>query len=116
MWLLGALSERVPSELSSIIGSFQIMHGIGMYHTHMRPDRDEFVTVNWENMKSSKRKEFEKCESNCDTHGAPYDCDSVMHYASNQMSKNKKDTLSKIEQCCWNFFLDSLTIKGGHDV
>ena len=67
-----------------------------MYHTHMRPDRDDFVTVNWNNIVSGKKGEFENCRQLCDTHGSPYDCDSVMHYASNQMSKNGKDTLSKM--------------------
>ena len=80
------------------MNSFQILHGIGMYHTHMRPDRDDVITINWNNISSSKKKEFEKCTGNgkkCDTYGSPYDCDSVMHYASNQMGKGGKTTISE---------------------
>ena len=32
-----------------------------MYHTHMRPDRDDVITINWDNISPSKKKEFEKC-------------------------------------------------------
>ena len=31
----------------------------------------------------------------CDTYGSPYDCESVMHYASNQMGKGGKTTISE---------------------
>ena len=76
----------------------KILHGIGMYHTHMRPDRDDFISINFNNISSGKKKEFEKCTGNgkkCDTYGSPYDCDSVMHYASNQMGKGGKTTISE---------------------
>lgn len=49
----------------------------------------------WENVLSDKVKEFEMCIGGCccQTWGYPYDCESIMHYAKNQMSKNGKDTL-----------------------
>ena len=38
---------------------------------------------------------FEFCSGNwnCDTWGYSYDCDSIMHYAKDQMSKSGKDTI-----------------------
>ena len=29
----------------------EIMHGVSFYHTHMRRDRDEFVIINWDNIR-----------------------------------------------------------------
>merc|ERR1711971_2594 len=81
----------------------EILHGVGMYHTHMRPDRDDFVTINMQNVRGKQKSQFKKCDPKhvtCDTHGHPYDCDSVMHYASNQMSKNGKDTITSKKSSC----------------
>ena len=79
-----------------IIYSLQILHGIGLYHTHTRRDRDQYITINSTNIAASRKNEFDVCESNCQTYGTPYDCDSVMHYASNQMAADKdKATISE---------------------
>lgn len=74
----------------------QIMHGFSMYHTHKRPDRDQHIRVLWNNISPGKEPQFEYCSGCCcDTWDEPYDCSSVMHYASNQMSSNGRDTLGK---------------------
>ena len=28
-----------------------LFHTLGRYHEHQRPDRDDYVTINWENIK-----------------------------------------------------------------
>ena len=76
---------------------FQIVHGFTQFHMHTHPDRDSHVTINWDNIISSRKGEFTKCTGppHCNPHWLKYDCDSVMHYASDQMSRNRKATISK---------------------
>ena len=65
-------------------------------HTHTRPDRDQHVRVNFDN--AINHDEFKLCEGCCcEPNGIPYDCDSVMHYAKNQMGKAGLDTLEAVD-------------------
>ena len=74
-----------------------MLHGIGLYHTHTRTDRDEYITINSNNIAASRKNEFDMCKRNCETYDTPYDCDSIMHYASNQMATDKdKATICEI--------------------
>ena len=44
-------------------------------------DRDNYITVNYDNIQQSGWSQYKKCEgTECLTFGAPYDCDSIMHY------------------------------------
>ena len=29
-----------------------LLHVLGMYHEHQRPDRDQYITVEWKNIRS----------------------------------------------------------------
>ena len=64
------------------------MHALGFYHEHQRPDRDDFLKVDWSKIKSDTRKaaerqikiipsRFWKIKSTDD-----YDFESIMHYNS----------------------------------
>lgn len=41
----------------------EIGHALGMYHEHMRNDRDDFIIINMENIIESARKNFQKITS-----------------------------------------------------
>jgi astacin len=59
-----------------------IGHALGLFHEHARPDRDNYVTVNYHNIDPSKRRHFEKkLEKEVDYQGTEYDYGSIMHYA-----------------------------------
>ena len=61
-------------------------------HEQSRPDRDQYITINWENMNSAYQSQFSVC-NNCDVQDTEYDYSSVMHYPSNAFSKNNLDTI-----------------------
>ena len=63
-------------------------------HEQMRPDRDEYVTINWQNMYEWHHSQFVKCEK-CDVQDTKYDLQSVMHYESNAFSKSPYDPYVK---------------------
>ena len=70
----------------------EFMHTLGLFHTHSRPDRDDYVDIKWSNIQSGKDGNFVKCDT-CLTYNTGYDGKSLMHYASKDFSKNKKDTI-----------------------
>ncbi|XP_005098486.1 zinc metalloproteinase nas-13 [Aplysia californica] len=61
----------------------EIGHAIGFFHEHMRPDRDEFIHVNFDVIKDRFKPDFKKYSTNyIETHGTPYDYTSLMHYGN----------------------------------
>ena len=65
------------------------------FHTHQRLDRDSHIYMNWGNIHEEGKSQFEVCDGrwDCETWGYPYDCDSIMHYAKDQFSTNREDTI-----------------------
>ncbi len=88
----------------------EIGHGIGLYHTHQRPDRDEHVRVRWENVEpgwegafrrlSAPRTEY-VADSEVLVHGAlvlgPYETRSVMHYRAWAFSNGNGPTIERLD-------------------
>lgn len=33
----------------------EVLHSLGVYHEHMRPDRDKYITVIWQNIKKGNQ-------------------------------------------------------------
>lgn len=69
----------------------EIGHALGMLHEQSRSDRDDYVTVLWDNITPLKRKNFKK--SSDDTADVPYDTSSIMHYGGFYFSKGGNLTL-----------------------
>lgn len=59
----------------------ELLHVLGLFHEHTRPDRDEYVEVLWDNIEPEFRRNFARgTEDYMETFGLPYDYGSVMHY------------------------------------
>ncbi|XP_055330775.1 zinc metalloproteinase nas-14-like [Paramacrobiotus metropolitanus] len=60
----------------------ELMHTLGFFHEHARKDRDDFVTVNFDNIRNlaDVRINFERKYIDTTVLGLPYDYLSIMHY------------------------------------
>ena len=75
----------------------EVMHAIGFFHEQSRPDRDEHIVVNLENVRDGAEHNFAMRESAIDSLGIPYDTKSVMHYSSGAFSSNGEMTITTID-------------------
>ncbi|KAK3595105.1 hypothetical protein CHS0354_002356, partial [Potamilus streckersoni] len=59
----------------------EILHALGFFHEQSRPDRDNYVTIHWDNIEKGHESNFQKYGNDyVDTLGQPYDYGSIMHY------------------------------------
>merc|ERR1739838_994942 len=65
----------------------EMMHTLGFWHEQSRGDRDEHVTIVWENILPDMTSEFDKQEQGWESYGSPYDKSSVMHYGGSAFRK-----------------------------
>ncbi|CAF1285188.1 unnamed protein product [Adineta steineri] len=87
---------HTPTSSCMHIGTIQheLMHILGFFHEHSRPDRDQFVTIEYSNIASDKKFAFDKySEEKIDRLGTEYDYDSIMHYNAYAFSINGHPTI-----------------------
>ena len=70
----------------------EIGHAVGLWHEQSRIDRDEHVTILYENIVTSMAFNFNKHVTDGEDIGT-YDFGSIMHYPRKAFSKNGKDTI-----------------------
>ncbi len=69
----------------------ELMHAYGISHEHNREDRDDHLTLLWDNMSSSAKNSYKKIKFSQMSHRLNiYDIDSIMHYGSYSGSANGK--------------------------
>uniref|UniRef100_A0A8B9EDP6 Meprin A subunit n=1 Tax=Anser cygnoides TaxID=8845 RepID=A0A8B9EDP6_ANSCY len=67
----------------------EILHALGFYHEQSRMDRDDYVTIWWDEIIADKEHNFLKYDDSFITDlNTPYDYESVMHYAPFSFNKN----------------------------
>nr|XP_032514417.1 zinc metalloproteinase nas-4-like [Danaus plexippus plexippus] len=72
----------------------EMLHTLGFYHMQSTFDRDEYVEIVWENIRSGTEHNFAKYTVDTVTDfGVPYDYGSVMHYPEKAFSKNGNRTI-----------------------
>ena len=80
----------------------EIGHALGVIHTQMRPDRDDYIKVKTSNIKKDTENNFRKILKSIGiTHGNPYDFSSIFHYPA----------YVSIFYCCtdsWWYFKDKI--------
>ena len=58
----------------------ELMHALGAWHEQQRPDRDQFVSIEWNNIQAGQEHNFQ-IPNGATAFGA-YDFDSIMHYGA----------------------------------
>ncbi|KAK8400468.1 hypothetical protein O3P69_003258 [Scylla paramamosain] len=77
------------------IVAHEIGHAIGFYHEQSRPDRDDYVVINYENIQDNRESNFNKYSTSViNNQNILYDYSSDMHYGSTGFSINGKTTIS----------------------
>lgn len=79
----------------------EMIHALGFDHEQSRPDRDDYVTIQYNNIQPGAEPNFEKLSSRqYSTFGVPYDQLSIMHYEGYDFSKNGRATIvAKVGHC-----------------
>ncbi|KAG8194532.1 hypothetical protein JTE90_013280 [Oedothorax gibbosus] len=78
-----SLSLESPTCMKKGVILHEMMHALGFYHEHSRTDRDDYVTVVWDNIEEGMEPHFEKkFPVDIDLLGLGYDYHSVMHYGA----------------------------------
>lgn len=72
----------------------EMMHAIGFLHEHNRYERDDFITIRYDNIDPDTKSNFYKADAKSITaFGVPYDYGSVMHYSNRAFSVNGRPTI-----------------------
>ncbi|XP_042892343.1 hatching enzyme 1.2-like [Penaeus japonicus] len=66
----------------------EVMHALGFPHEHTRPDRGDYVSIKWANIKESAKSQYYMNEK-YPTMEVPYDLHSIMHYGKFDFAVNK---------------------------
>jgi hypothetical protein len=72
----------------------ELLHAAGFVHEHSRPDRDQYIRINYENIARGKESNFLKYDSSLvNLFSIPYDYYSIMHYQNDAFSFNGNPTI-----------------------
>lgn len=71
-----------------------IMHSLGFWHEQSRPERDQHVKINFENIRTDMGYNFNKQKPHETNTLASYDIDSIMHASAFEYSLNSQPTIT----------------------
>jgi Astacin (Peptidase family M12A) len=71
-------------------------HALGLMHEHQRPDRDSYISINFNNVDPNLHYAFTVFSTA--NNATPYDFQSIMHYSQYAFSNNRKVTINTLSQ------------------
>ncbi|XP_029443041.1 meprin A subunit beta [Rhinatrema bivittatum] len=72
----------------------EFLHALGFWHEQSRSDRDDYVTIIWDNIESGKENNFNKYNDKQSSFlNVPYDYSSVMHYSKTAFRNGTDSTI-----------------------
>ena len=76
----------------------EMLHAAGFWHEQSRPDRDQHVSILWENISPGREDNFARySRAEVSTLSLPYDTQSVMHYSATAFSRNGQYTITPLK-------------------
>ena len=75
----------------------EIGHTVGFFHEQSRPDRDNYVRINFNNVQNGASSEFMKLTEYINSRGSEYDYGSIMHYPATAFVRDNCDGCQTIE-------------------
>lgn len=82
----------------------EIAHALGMGHEQARPDRDEYVTINFANIQKGKENNFDLNPAAKEDAKRPYDILSLMHYGVSDFAIDpSKPTILVKPKAYWKY-------------
>jgi len=86
-----------PNDADAVgIVTHELLHNMGLLHTHTRADRDEYVRVNYLNVLPDKWIDYAWNPLQFPL-GTDYDCDSIMHYRDTSFNIGSSKTLEAVD-------------------
>jgi|GEM_PF-2161320 len=67
----------------------EFLHAAGVYHEQSRSDRDEYISININNVRDGYERNFDKRETNATDYGS-YNYESIMHYGNFAFAVNSQ--------------------------
>lgn len=80
--------------LQVFVAAHEIMHALGIYHEHMRPDRDQYITINYNNIPRQVAFNFHAVSAGEVTLHRKFDFKSIMLYDPLIFSANGRPTMT----------------------
>lgn len=72
----------------------ELMHAVGFFHEQSRTDRDDYISIMWNNIQPGMQGQFEKYgHGTIQSLGTSYDYGSIMHYGTKAFSRNGQPTM-----------------------
>jgi len=76
----------------------ELLHALGSWHEQSRPDRDNYVRINYQNIPAANQHNFNKYTTSEVTElDITYDYGSIMHYGATSFSNNGQPTITPLQ-------------------
>jgi len=86
----------------------EIGHAVGLIHEHSKPNRDDYVIINWDNIEEDKSHNFDIHTNSVFIEN--FDFNSIMLYSSYAFSNNQKPTITKEDGSTYTTQRDNLSL------
>ncbi|XP_054711838.1 astacin-like metalloprotease toxin 5 [Uloborus diversus] len=96
----------------------ELGHALGFFHEQNRSDRDDYLTIFWENVKEGMEDQFFKLGPDQNRLLTTFDYDSIMLYGSYTFSKDRQNLKTMVgkdnrvlKDPVWKYFLSKSDVK-----
>ncbi|GLH15191.1 Seminal metalloprotease 1 [Gryllus bimaculatus] len=90
---------QTPGCVHRGIVAHELLHALGFYHQQSAYNRDDYIKIHYENIKTGREHNFKKYNATTVTDfDIGYDYESIMHYSAYAFSKNGEPTIEPLDK------------------